>query len=42
MFDFETLDVYQKAKTYNKKVNEFIANSELNRTITRIIHAQQF
>ena len=32
MFDFEKLIVYQKAKKYNKSVNQFLSNNKLNRT----------
>ena len=32
MFDFEKLTVYQKAKEYNKSINELISNIELDRT----------
>lgn len=33
MFDFEKLIVYKKSRDYNKKVNQFLENTELNRTI---------
>ncbi len=32
MFDFEKLTVYQKAKEYNKSINELNSNIELDRT----------
>lgn len=32
MFDFEKRDVYQKAKSFNKEVLEYIANNNLNGT----------
>lgn len=31
MFDFEKLDVYQKAKTFNKSVTNFLKVSKLDR-----------
>jgi four helix bundle protein len=31
MFDFEKLTVYQKAKIYNKKVNQFLVDNRLER-----------
>lgn len=30
MFDFEKLDVYQKAKSFNKEVLKYISGSDLN------------
>jgi len=32
MFDFEKLTVYNRAKTFNKKVNAFLENNNLDRT----------
>jgi four helix bundle protein len=32
MFDFEKLNVYNKAKAYNKKVSDFIRNSDIDKT----------
>jgi four helix bundle protein len=32
MFDFEKLTVYSKAKDFNKKVNNFLKSSKLDRT----------
>ena len=32
MFDFEKLIVYTKAKRFNKKVNDFLNSSKLDRT----------
>lgn len=32
MFDFEKLTVYSKAKDFNKKVNNFLNSSKLDRT----------
>ena len=32
MFDFEKLSVYQKSKSYNKKVDELIKNHKLERS----------
>jgi len=32
MFDFEKLTLYQKATSYNKKVNHFLSTSKLDRT----------
>ena len=32
MFDFEKLSIYQKAKSYNKKVNHFLKATKLDRT----------
>jgi len=33
MFDFEKLVIYNKARSYNKKVNAFLISTSLNRTV---------
>lgn len=37
MFDFERLDVYQKAKQFNKEVYSFLKNSKTIDLVSKIV-----
>ena len=42
MFDFEKLDVYNKSKSFNKKVNVFLSSGKLDRTINDQLRRASF
>lgn len=42
MFDFEKLTIYLKAKEYNKKVNQFLSETNLDRTTNDQLRRDSF